>query len=247
MPVLIMNCELCNKLYRGGIFPSRSTRFCSFICFGKSLEAELIKTNCLTCNKEFLFKKFKSRGKFCNRKCIRYGGSEGSKKWRIGKGFWQTANQEEKFQKKKELFNKLVIKKEGCWKWKNVLDSAGYSRINCGNRSSVLGHRVSWLIHKGEIPEGLFVCHACDNPGCTNPEHLFLGTAKDNTHDCLNKNRRIASSGSNHYNVKLTEEQVIEIKRLIKLRYSQSTLGNMFKVSPSTIQNIADGKTWKNI
>lgn len=75
-------------------------------------------------------------------------------------------------------------------------------------------HRVSWVLHRGPIPEGLFVCHTCDNPPCCNPEHLFLGTAKDNKDDSVAKNRH--AFGERSGNAILTDAQVREVMERYK-------------------------------
>jgi hypothetical protein len=245
MPIITMECLYCTKSFRGIDCPKRKSKFCSFICFSKNLESPYIEKNCITCSSAFKIKSYESHRKFCSIKCVRYTGPLDS--LNVRQGFWKKANNEQKWQHIKNQFEKFIIKKDGCWGWKKALDKSGYARISMGRSKIILGHRASWIIHNGLIPDDIFVCHHCDNPGCTNPEHLFLGTPKDNVQDCLNKKRRTASSGLNHYNVKLTEDQVREIKKLLKEKVSQSKLGKKFNVSPSTIQNIADGKTWKHI
>lgn len=208
----------------------------------------IINMQCKTCRKDFLYLEIPSKKrKFCSVKCIRYTADKEKLKTHKGKGFWQTATYEEKWNKIKNEFERLVIKKEGCWSWKNKSLTNGYVKINIGRSKSILGHRISWIIHNGKIDNKLFVLHKCDNPQCTNPEHLFLGTPKDNSQDCLNKNRKNVAKGSNHYNVKLTEIDVIKIKELLKLGYSQRKLAKIFNISSSNIQNIADGKIWKDI
>ena len=73
-----------------------------------------------------------------------------------------------------------------CWVWARCCDTNGYGQI--ANSGKTMGaHRASWKIHKGAIPDGLFVCHRCDNPSCVNPAHLFLGTSKDNQQDKMRK------------------------------------------------------------
>ena len=85
------------------------------------------------------------------------------------------------------LINNTTID-QGCWNWTAYKNNEGYGRLRAGGEK-VLAHRLSYSIFKGEIAEGLFVCHTCDNPACINPEHLFLGTHQDNVSDCVAKGR----------------------------------------------------------
>lgn len=87
-----------------------------------------------------------------------------------------------------ERFWKKVKKSEGCWEWLAVVSSRGYGTFSL-NYKSVSAHRYSYQLHFGEIPDGLLVCHTCDNPRCVNPDHLFLGTSLDNNHDMIKKGR----------------------------------------------------------
>ena len=84
---------------------------------------------------------------------------------------------------------------DGCWEWQAYKNPAGYGKIGVGGRGKgiALAHRVSWELKFGQIPDGLCVCHVCDNPGCVRPGHLFLGTHKDNMTDMAKKGRAILS------------------------------------------------------
>lgn len=111
----------------------------------------------------------------------------------------------------------IVPYDRGCWLWIGCQNSRGYGRIGRGTRenSTMLATRLSWILHRGPIPEGLDVCHHCDCPACVRIEHLFLGSAADNAADMIRKGRGSTPPlmrGSNHPNSRLTKEQVQEIR-----------------------------------
>lgn len=116
-----------------------------------------------------------------------------------------------------ERFRSKVNKTSGCWLWTGARNSGGYGVIGRGHRSEGLirASHVSWIIHNEWLPPGLWVLHRCDNPPCINPDHLFLGTPKDNMHDCLQKGRarRNPNYGEQHHSTKLTDAQIEEIRQ----------------------------------
>lgn len=90
-----------------------------------------------------------------------------------------------------------VVVKDGCWGWIAATSPAGYAKIMLrvdGRKIYLGGHRVSWELHHGAIPVGLSVLHRCDNRICTNPGHLFLGSAADNVADMVAKGRNVNPS-----------------------------------------------------
>ena len=141
-----------------------------------------------------------------------------------------------------ERFFSKVNRSDGCWEWTSGKFKEGYARFTFGGKNT-LAHRVSWKIHYGEIPEGKLVCHRCDNRTCVNPNHLFIGTHKDNMQDAVEKGR--IAIGERHGNSKLTEKQVLLIKAIYaEVVISQKKLGHIFGVAPSTISDIVTGKKW---
>ena len=111
-----------------------------------------------------------------------------------------------------------TVNENGCWVWKNSTNQCGYGRKR-HRGFTWLAHRLSWTIKNGDIPDGLNVCHKCDNPACINPDHLFLGTQHDNINDMVAKGR-----GRHGRKKNLTKTQRDTIK-VIYHRYPRSTEG----------------------
>lgn len=141
----------------------------------------------------------------------------------------------------------------GCWLWLGAeRGSNGYGGIKVDGKY-MQAHRYSYQRFVGEIPRGMLVCHHCDNPGCVNPYHLFLGTNKDNSDDKLKKNRQakgkalaVAQSknrpkGERNGNSKLTIDQVNQIR---SIDMSQRKLAKMFGVSQPLISKIKRKEMW---
>ncbi|MEN5115875.1 HNH endonuclease signature motif containing protein [Luteimonas sp. TWI662] len=84
----------------------------------------------------------------------------------------------------------IPVPEAGCWLWTRSVGSNGYGRDSTGKHSYVEAHRSSFIAFKGQIPDGLCVCHRCDTPSCVNPDHLFLGTRSENLRDAYRKGRR---------------------------------------------------------
>ncbi len=136
-----------------------------------------------------------------------------------------------------------------CWEWQAGKMQAGYGVIGVG-RKILYTHRYSYELHNGPIPKGFFVCHHCDNPPCCNPDHLFLGTDRDNKHDMIKKGRNFIPAprlGENHFGAKLTDNMVREIR----IRSNQGEIGTAlareFGVRPAAISAIIRRRSWTHV
>ena len=133
------------------------------------------------------------------------------------------------------------ITESGCWVWMGATQVRGYGEILSNNRK-LLAHRASYEAFIGPIPKGMYVCHACDNVYCVNPNHLFLGTQKQNLEDMKSKGR--STRGEKNTQSILFEEQV-KIIKTSKLKNTE--LARTYEVSPATISAIKLGKRWNHV
>lgn len=169
----------------------------------------------------------------------------------------------------------------GCWLWTSTKWSNGYGMFNVynaekGKYCGVLAHRFAWGLDSGKMPpKHLNVCHKCDVKECVNPEHLFLGTAKDNIDDCHRKGRHshgerhsealrsrkpyyrnrefrqsisIRTRGEGHGLSKLTTQKVLEIRKLYASgQWTQARLATRFRVGQANISRVINRKMWSHV
>jgi len=148
-----------------------------------------------------------------------------------------------------ERFNEkwIPVTESGCWIWTAFVNEKGYGKFT-NNGKTYRSHRLSYELYIGEIPDGLYVCHECDNTFCVNPNHLFLGSQLDNIHDMLNKGRGSAPplfKGEDHSLSKLTENNVIEIRKSKHMTHRQ--LAEKYNVSKKLIFNVIHKKAWSHV
>ena len=137
-----------------------------------------------------------------------------------------------------------------CWEWTACRAPSGYGRIGIGQqRDTDYAHRVSWRLHFGEIPDGLYVCHRCDNPPCVNPAHLFLGTHAENMRDAQVKGRvrNNPRRGESNGWAKLTDATVRDARRLWASGTSMRSLAKRYGVTFRTMDDAVKGLSWRHV
>lgn len=140
-------------------------------------------------------------------------------------------------------FFSKVMKLEDCWEWGATVNNQGYG-VTSWEGSNQLAHRVSYAHHVADIPQGKCVLHRCDNPRCVRPDHLFLGTMKDNYDDMESKGR--GCRGSDHGMAKVTEDQVCEIRELYAKGFTQVFLAKKYGLTGPTLSVMIRGKKWRH-
>lgn len=131
-----------------------------------------------------------------------------------------------------------------CWEW-TASRRCGYGQIARGGQNSPVdhAHRVSYELHHGPIPEGMFVCHRCDNRGCVNPAHLYAGTREDNTRDAHERNRFVR--GETHHSSKLNADAVRDIRKRRTAGEQLKPIAADYGIDFRTVYDVAAGRRWR--
>lgn len=138
----------------------------------------------------------------------------------------------------------MVILIKPCRLWPGKRTRAGYGRVYFGTKRWAAHRFVWWMLH-GDIPDGLEVCHHCDNPPCFEPTHLFLGTTQDNKADSIRKSRH--ARGTRCGQAKLTDQDILDIRAAIAAGETNLSISKRYPVNDASISNIRTGHTWKHI
>lgn len=139
----------------------------------------------------------------------------------------------------------------GCWLWTGAVTSnKGYAWMSY-NGTQTNAHRVSWIEHRGPIPDGMHVLHRCDVRCCVNPDHLFIGTNYDNVLDKMKKGRAVTKNparGERHWRAKLRNADITAIRdEYTTKRTSQYVLASRYGVTQTVISDIVRGKGWAHV
>lgn len=164
----------------------------------------------------------------------------------------------------KDLFSYTEKDERGCWNWTRRSKQNGYGVAYFG-KERWLAHRAAYSLVKGEIPKGMSVCHSCDNPACINPDHLWLGTHKENMHDSIKKGRaskppvhvggdhwrlkypHMVEHGEDNPNAIMTEEQVIQMRKDYVGGQPLDEICARYEINRSTMHDYTSGRTWKHL
>lgn len=152
------------------------------------------------------------------------------------------------------FMDKVVVADNGCWEWQSANDGKGYGTFKFEGKDWK-AHRWSYKHHVGEIPDGMCVCHKCDNSICVNPDCLFIGTQQDNMNDRSVKGRQAVLAGTKNGKAILNDHDVHLIKLFLKRHPAQVGghggqnvfLARWFGVKSNTVGNINIGRTWRHI
>lgn len=187
---------------------------------------------CPTCQQSFLTYIChirRGRGRYCSRRCSKL------------------------IKDKEAHFWSRVQKTDSCWLWTGGIDADGYGMATSTTGVSKRAHRLAWKFTHGRLPENMMVCHACDNPTCVRPDHLFLGTALDNATDRDRKGRYRQpctlnrKRGEANHLAKLTATIVSKIRQRYTEGQSAPILAMAYNVSRQTIHRIVKRVNWKHI
>ena len=153
-----------------------------------------------------------------------------------------------KFRSKTSVWEKIDCSggPDACWPWIGATRKGGYGVKTVNNRNEAV-HRLVWVETNGPIPDGLIVCHSCDNPPCCNPRHHFLGTHADNAADRDAKGRHTTDRGERHYFAKLTDDDIRTIFALRSDKWTLREIGDKFGMTEQNAWFILKRKAWKHV
>lgn len=148
-----------------------------------------------------------------------------------------------------QQFENLFTKTDSCWIWHGQRHQLGYGIVRHQSGRREAAHRIAFRFYRGEIPRGLLVCHKCDTPSCVNPEHLFLGSQKDNLLDMIKKGRKKIWHPVGEKNPKsiFSEQQIRIMRSLYDSGQKVANIRRRFGGAYQSVWLAVKRKTWKHI
>lgn len=222
MATVSHSCDHCGTLIL--VPSSRSAlkhHFCNKTCYLNFKASNRTIGTCSQCGKEFPYSKSRLRHAdqrlFCSSACRRFRAL----------GFWERVDQSGG--------------PASCWEWTGPKHPAGYGIVErlTDDGHFRRAHRFAWYLANGPIPDGMYICHACDNPSCCNPAHLFLGTPVENVVDREQKGRGGRLSGTRHPNAKLSDNDVRIIRRMYAEGCATPEIARQFGISREHAWSVA--------
>ena len=160
------------------------------------------------------------------------------------KGQSLTAKSQYEKTEQERFAEKYTVQPNGCWHWNSSRSSNPRANLFYFRGRPITAYRASYIMFVGEIPDGMLVCHSCDNGLCVNPQHLWVGTYSDNNRDTVRKQRRPTRNGAAINGAKLIEQDVRQIR---SSQESARSLARRYGVSHSTVQDVLRRKTWAHV
>ena len=147
------------------------------------------------------------------------------------------------------MSNTRITDIDGCWEWVGPKCRDGYGKCWSTLHGEEKAHRLAYTLQYGPIPDGMCVCHTCDNPACVNPQHLWLGTSVENTADRHAKGRSTGGPGKGtaHHHVTLTEADIPVIRRRCANGETQRTVAEDYGVTQSVISRVVNRRAWQHV
>lgn len=145
----------------------------------------------------------------------------------------------------RQRFAASLRKRGSCVEWAKSTTTTGYGKFSLHAGGWMLAHRAAYEMHVGSIPDGMVVCHRCDNPRCVRPEHLFVGTMADNQQDMAQKGR--STRGEKNPMARLTEADVREIRNKHAAGVKRDDLCAQWGVSLGCVSGVVDGINWRHV
>lgn len=149
---------------------------------------------------------------------------------------------------RKRFFERIEKQTNGCWIWTGAISDTGYGKACIGHQRTMNAHKLMYLLVKGPVEEGFYVCHTCDNRACVNPEHLFKGSPHDNIHDMITKGRAKFPNpryGQLNPSSKLTWKEVRKIRKEYQPGVvTMKELGKKYGVTGTQIRHIVRNIHW---